>query len=132
MATISKGIVMSYNTNGLDGVDTVLTNLMEIPELGGSFDTIEVTTLSDTAHVYVKGLENYGDSLDFKFLYEADQFETLSGLKDRNWVNWQITLPGGEKCRFTGPCAVKLDGVGVNAALTYTLSVIPQSIFTWE
>ena len=131
MATISRGITLSYNLAGLDQ-DTLLTNLMEIPELGGSFDTVEITTLADAAHVYTKGLENYGDSLDFKFLYEAAQFETLNGFKERIWVNWAVTLPDGEKCRFTGPCSVKLDGVGTNAALTYTLSIVPQSAMTWE
>ena len=122
MAVISKGITLSYGT-------TALTNLLEIPDLGGDTEAIEITTLADAAHTYTDGLKNYGDSLAFKFLYEADQFETLNGLSGSQ--SWKVALPGGETCSFGGTCSVKLDGVGVNAALTYTLSIKPNSAMTW-
>ena len=41
MAVISKGITLSYK-NG--GEFTELTNLQEIPELGGDTEAIEITT----------------------------------------------------------------------------------------
>ena len=122
MAVISKGITLSYG-------DKELTNLMEIPELGGDAEAIEVTTLADGAHMYVDGIKNYGDSLAFKFLYEQAQFSTLNGLKDSQ--NWKVELPDGEACTFSGTCSVKLDGVGVNAALTYTLNIKPNSEMVW-
>lgn len=78
MAVISKGITLSYK-NGGDFV--ALTNLQEIPELGGETEAIEITTLADSAHKYTDGIKNYGDSLAFKFLYETAQFETLNGLE---------------------------------------------------
>ena len=122
MAVISKGITLSYGENEL-------TNLQEIPELGGEVEAIEITTLADAAHMYVDGIKNYGDSLAFKFLYEEEQFTTLNGLKDSQ--NWKVSLPDGATCSFGGTCSVKLDGVGVNAALTYTLSIKPNSAMTW-
>jgi hypothetical protein len=128
---ISKGIKLSYkNGSGTTGTYTALTNLQEIPDLGGTTDTIEVTTLEDSAHVYASGLKNYGDSLDFKFLYEAAQFKTLNGLSGIQ--NWKVELPGElGSCTFSGTCSVKLDGVGVNAALTYTLSIRPNTAMLW-
>lgn len=122
MATISKGITLSYGEN-------LLTNLQEIPDLGGEVEAIEITTLSDAAHVYTDGILNYGDSLEFKFLYEEEQFSTLNGLKDSQ--TWKVSLPDGATCTFGGTCSVKLDGVGVNAALTYTLAVKPNSAMVW-
>lgn len=127
MAVISKGIKLSYKTG--EGEFIELTNLQEIPELGGDTDAIEITTLQDAAHMYTDGIKSYGDSLTFKFLYETEQFETLQGLSGIN--TWQVTLPDETVCSFTGTSSVKLDGVGVNAALTYSLAVKPNSEMAW-
>lgn len=122
MATISKGIKLFMG-------ETELTNLQEIPELGGEAEAIEITTLADPAHMYTDGILNYGDSLAFKFLYEKAQFATLSAAKEAQ--EWKVELPDGATCTFGGTCSVKLDGVGVNAALTYTLSIKPNSAMIW-
>jgi hypothetical protein len=122
MATISKGIKLMKG-------EVELTNLQEIPELGGSAESIEITTLADAAHTYTNGILNYGDSLAFKFLYEKEQFNTLQG--DDAVSQWKVELPDGATCSFSGTHSVELDGVGVNAALTYTLSVKPNSAMVW-
>ena len=122
MATISKGIKLYKD-------DVELTNLQEIPELGGDAEAIEITTLADAAHMYTDGIKNYGDSLAFKFLYEKAQFVELNGTTDA--VEWKVELPDGANCTFSGTCSVKLDGVGVNAALTYTLAIKPNSEMVW-
>jgi hypothetical protein len=79
--------------------------------------------------MYTDGLKNYGDSLAFKFLYESEQFMLLNGLVDS--VEWKVQLPDAESCTFGGTCSVKLDGVGVGAALTYTLAIKPNSEMAW-
>ena len=127
MAVISKGITLSYKNGGTSFVE--LTNLQEIPELGGDTEAIEITTLGDSAHMYTDGLKNYGDSLAFKFLYEKTQFTTLNGLTGT--IEWKVTLPDDTACTFSGTGSVKLDGVGVNAALTYTLAIKPSSEMVW-
>lgn len=126
MAVISKGITLSYKQ---DADFIALTNLQEIPDLGGEVEAIEITTLADAAHTYTDGIKNYGDSLAFKFLYESTQFETLNGLTGAS--EWKVELPDGAACTFGGTSSVKLDGVGVNAALTYTLSVKPNTEMAW-
>ena len=126
MAVISKGITLSYKK---DQAFVALTNLQEIPDLGGETEAIEITTLADAAHMYTDGLKNYGDSLAFKFLYEGAQFTALNALTGVS--EWKVELPDGETCTFSGSSSVKLDGVGVNAALTYTLSVKPSSEMAW-
>lgn len=128
MGVLSKGITLSYKT-GAAGDFTQLTNLQEIPDLGGETEAIEITTLADDAHMYMDGIKNYGDSIPFKFLYDKTQFETLVGLTGT--VNWKVTLPDTTTCTFSGTCSVKLDGAGVNAALGYTLSIKPNSAMVW-
>lgn len=128
MAVISKGITLKYKTSTAQTY-TELTNLQEIPELGGEAEAIEITTLADAAHKYTDGILNYGDSLAFKFLYDKTQFVALQALDGS--IGWQVELPDGSTCTFTGTASIKLDGVGVNAALTYTLSIKPDSEMTW-
>ena len=127
MAVVSTGINLSYKLN--EGEYIKLTNLQEIPELGGDAEAIEITTLADAAHMYTDGILNYGDSLAFKFLYEKEQFVALDGMKDP--VEWKVELPDGSACSFGGTCSVKLDGVGVNAVLTYSLNIKPNSAMIW-
>jgi hypothetical protein len=122
MATTSIGIKLYKG-------DTELTDLQEIPELGGEVEAIEITTLADTAHVYTDGLLNYGDSLAFKFLYEKAQFTSLSG--DKESAEWRVELADGSTCTFSGTSSVKLDGAGIGTAITYTLSVKPNSAMVW-
>lgn len=126
MATISKGISLSY---GADSALKKLTNLQEIPELGGDTEAIEITTLADEAHMFTDGLKNYGDSLAFKFLYEKEQFSALNALTGSQ--QWKVELPDGASCTFGGTCSVKLDGAGIGAALTYTLAIKPNSKMIW-
>ncbi len=122
MATISKGITLKVG-------EKLLTNLQEIPELGGDAEAIEITTLADAAHMFTDGIKNYGDSLTFKFLYEKEQFTELNELSGSQ--NVVVSLPDGATCTFSGTCSVKLDGVGVNSALTYTLAIKPNSEMVW-
>lgn len=129
MALISKGITLSYSTAASGDTYTKLVNLQEIPDLGGETESIEITTLSDAAHMYTDGLKNYGDSLAFKFLYSSEQFTTLNGLT--GVTKWKVELPDDTSCTFSGTSSVKLDGVGVNAALTYTLSIKPNTEMSW-
>ena len=129
MATISQGITLSYKATTSASTYTALTNLQEIPDIGGTKESIEITTLADAAHVYTDGLISYGDSIEFKFLYDYTQFTALNALTGT--IGWKVTLPDGESCTFNGTGSVKLDGVGVNAVLTYTLAIKPSSAMTW-
>ena len=123
MAVISKGIKLSYKVS--EGTFTELTNLFEIPELGGDVDKIEVTTLASEAHECTNGIKSYGDTVAFKFYYEKNQFTTLSGLS--GGCEWKVELPDGLTYTFSGVPSVKLDGVSYNAALTYSLNIAPTS-----
>lgn len=124
MAISSEGIKLSYKTGS--GEYTELTNLQEVPDLGnGERETIEVTTLADSERRYIGGLYAGSEGLEFKFLYEKEQFMTLNAMADV--ASWKIEISDGLTCSFDGSCAVRLDGQGVSSAITYTLTVIPTS-----
>lgn len=121
------GIKLSYKQDGTEY--TELTNLQEIPDLGGETEAIEITTLADKAHMYTDGLKSYGESLEFVFLYEGEQFKTLDALKKS--VEWKVELPDAATCTFNGTCSVRFAGVGIASALTYVLAIKPNSEMVW-
>lgn len=158
MATISKGITLKVVTadciaedgrivpmTGMTPIE--FTNLLEIPEIGSAdagFEQIDITTLADSKMKYMNGLESASEpeALEFKFLYEKEQFQRVQNASWQSnygtWdaehtsmkaAQWTITLPDGSNCTFVGKSSVRLEGVGVNAALSYILSVTPDAQF---
>lgn len=120
---LSKGIKLSYKTSD-GGSFKTLKDLQEIPELGGTPNKVDVTTLDDEARAYINGLIEYGD-LSFKFLYDKTQFLELNGLT--GIIEWKVEFPDTLTATFSGESSVKIDGEGVETATTYTLSLALSS-----
>ena len=121
---------MSYKTVGAS-VFTEIPYLMEIPELGGAPEKIDVTTLSDTAKKYIPGIKDYGD-LVFKFLYDnasvTANYRVLKGLDDAGTTaTFQIDYPDGTAHQFDAIPSVKLDAGTINGALTFSATMLLQS-----
>ena len=123
MAILTKGMTLGYRTSG-SGSYTTLTDLLEVPALGGSVDKVDVTTLADASKKYIKGLIDYGD-LQFKFNYAKDQFKALDALTGS--VSFQVTLPDETTATFSGEPTVSLESASVGAPLTYTMSIALDS-----
>jgi hypothetical protein len=126
---LTQGITLSYNTTGVNGEFTALTNLMEVPEIGnGAKEKIEVTTLADNVKTYIAGLGDSGQDLTFKFLFEDKQFKELLGM-DGSSIGWKVSMPleTGVSATFTGTPSVKFDAASPNSALTYTLTILVES-----
>ena len=121
---LTKGITLGYSTDGSSF--TVLTNLMEIPEIGnGEKEMIDVTVLTDDVKKSIAGLGDSSQTLSFKFLYEKTQFETLMRMEAS--CKWQVTMPDGVTATFDGTPATRFDSAAPNAALTYTLAIGVES-----
>lgn len=127
---LSKGIKLSYKSDS-GSTFTELTNLQEIPELGNNTkEKVDVTVLSDSAKKSIDGLSDTAQDLPFKFLYDKEQFTTLAALTTS--TDWQVELPSeGNTATFSGTPSVKLDSVGVGAALTYTLTISVNTEITF-
>lgn len=114
----------------------VIAGLMEIPDLGGTPEKVDVTTLADGSYKYINGLADYGD-LAFKFLYDnsttnsnyrlLEQICREVGPKTNMVAKVTITFPDSTKFMFDCLPSITLDGAGVNAALTFTLNCALQS-----
>ena len=130
MAYSANQTKISYKS-GSATTFTELPYLMEIPELGGAPEKIDVTTLSDKTKKYIPGIKDYGD-LVFKFLYDNEtatsNYRVLKGLDDNETkATFKIEYPDGTAHEFDAIPSVKLDSGAINGALTFSATMLLQS-----
>lgn len=110
---------------------TEIELLMEVPELGGDPEKIEVTTLKDSVKKYIPGVPDLGD-LAFKFLYDNSttnsNYRVLKGIQDSGKpAAFKVEYPDGTSHEFDAYVRVKMDAGPTNAVLTFTATMIMQS-----
>lgn len=129
---LTKGITLSYKKDGT--TYDVIANLQECPELGGTAENVEVTTLADGNKKYIKGIKDFGE-LAFKFLYDnsgaQSNYRVVRGLEEAgNIVEWKVTFPDNTTFAFSGEVTTAIDSAAVNAALTFTATITLNSDIT--
>ena len=129
---LTKGITLSYKKDG--STYDVIANLQECPELGGTAENVEVTTLADGNKKYIKGIKDFGE-LAFKFLYDnsgaESNYRIVRGLEEAgNVVDWKVTFPDNTAFAFSGEVTTAIDSAAVNAALTFTATITLNSDIT--
>ena len=129
---LTKGITLSYKKDG--STYDVIANLQECPELGGTAENVEVTTLADGNKKYIKGIKDFGE-LAFKFLYDnsgaQSNYRIVRGLEEAgNIVEWKVTFPDNTTFAFSGEVTTAIDSAAVNAALTFTATITLNSDIT--
>ena len=120
---LSKGIVLSHM---VALVATPIDNLQEVPDLGGSVDKVEVTTLADGSKKYIAGMKDYGD-LEFLFLYDNSSatanYRVLKALEAAGTIEeFTIDFPDDTKFTFSASVMTTIAGAKVGDALTFTAS----------
>ena len=158
MAVITKGIQLWYKGNDMNMEPSfgsgskdatygwLIPDLQEFGDMatseGAERDKIEVTTLADDRHVYVDGLmaESESDDIEFKLLYSETAYQAFAGIanieKNGAISEYFLTIPSGgsNKAAFgmKGRTRIKVDGAGVNSAVTMTLTIAPTEPITFQ
>ena len=125
---LTKDIKLSYKK---DSTYTEIANLQECPELGGTAEKVDVTTLADGNKKYINGIKDFGD-LAFKFLYDnsttTSNYRVVRGLEEAgNVVDWKVTFPDNTEFMFSGEVTTAIDSASVNNALTFTATITLNS-----
>lgn len=139
---LSQGITLSIQKADSTGEYTVIPGLLEVPDIGGTTEKIDVTTLADTSRQYINGIKDYGE-LTFKFLYDGlcckdgmddvsnyqflyDLFEgrNAGGDGPKSWkLQYKSTSTRQFNFTFKGYGSLSMDSASVNSALTFTLTI---------
>lgn len=130
---LTKETKLLYKANEMTEFEEI-DLLMEVPELGGDPEQIDVTTLKDGVRKYIPGVKDLGD-LTFNFLYDNSgpnsNYRVLRGLQQNNTLaTYKVEYPDGTAHQFDAYVNVKMDAAAVNAALTFTASFSLQSDIT--
>ena len=113
-----------------------VSGLTDIPDMGASPEKLDVTTLADEYRQYINGVKDFGD-LEFTFIYESGadgNYAQLAALEGKGVQECVVTFPGenGATFSFSGDISVRILGVGVNAVITFAMSVALQSEITYN
>ena len=128
MALLTSGIVFSYK----DGSTwNEIEGLLSTPDMGGSAEKIDVTTLKDKSKKYIKGLIDYSD-LTFGFLYDNSSdtaaYRVFRQLEDSEKLyDFKMELPDGTSFEFTGEVTTSLKGASVSARHEFTVTITLNS-----
>ena len=138
MATSSYKTFLMMKASG--GEYEKLVDIKDFPDLGGSPEMLETTTLSDSMQTYIEGIQSQ-DALEFNINYTLETYETLLALKGIEtefsvWfggseVGGVVTPTGDEgKFNFKGYLGVRVTGKGVNEVREAVVSIAPSTPIT--
>lgn len=103
-----------------------VSGLTDIPDMGATPEKLDVTTLADASRQYIEGIKDFGD-LEFTFIYESGEgnYAKLAALEGEQ--KCIVTFPDDTQFIFYGEISLRIVGVGVNAVITFVMSVALSS-----
>ena len=119
-----------------------LIDIKEFPDLGGTPEMLETTTLSDKMQTYIPGIQSL-DAMEFSSNYTLEEYKKLKALegKEKEYAVWlggtevgeDVTPTGSEgKFKFKGQLSVFPVGGGVNEVVGMTITIAPSTPITQE
>lgn len=128
-----KIFLMQKNTSTWEKV----VDIKEFPDLGGTPEMLETTTLSDKMQTYIPGIQSI-DALEFTSNYTLKDYKKLKALEgqDKEYAVWfggteagdTVTPTGSDgKFKFNGQLSVFPVGGGVNEVVDMTITIAPST-----
>ena len=117
-----------------------LVDIKDYPDIGGSVEQIETTTLTDSMQTYIEGIQS-SEAMEFTINYDLETYETLLALKgvETEYAVWfggtesngVVTPTGSEgKFNFKGYLTPRVVGKGVNEVREAIVSITPSTPIT--
>jgi hypothetical protein len=139
MAISTYGISLMYKATDGDTY-TKLIDIKDFPDLGGSPEMLETTTLSDRMQTYIPGIQSI-DALEFTTNYTKEEYTKLKALEgvEHEYAVWfggtdngaTVTPTGSDgKFEFKGQLSVFVNGGGVNEVVNMTVSIAASTPIT--
>ena len=124
-----KSFLMHKNTSTWEK----LVDIKSFPDLGGTPEVLETTTLSDNMTTSIVGVQSL-DALEFECNYTKEDYTKLKELEgvDAEYAVWlggteasgAVTPTGFDgKFEFNGQLSVFVNGGGVNEVVNMTVSI---------
>lgn len=119
-----------------------LIDIKDFPDLGGTPEMLETTTLSDGMQTYIPGIQSL-DALEFTANYNLEDYKKLKGMKgtEKHLAVWfggtesgdTVTPTGADgKFKFKGQLSVYPVGGGVNEVVDMKITIAPSTPITLD
>lgn len=119
-----------------------LVDIVDMPDLGGEDDELEITTLSDGAHRFMPGIKG-NSSQDFTINHDYEKFKEIKEMECEEkdlavWLGFSgefgSEVPDGSegKWSFKGYISIWKNSQSVGDVPQDTLRVTPSSVMTFE
>ena len=117
-----------------------LVDIKDFPDLGGSPEMLETTTLSDSMQTFIEGIQSQ-DALEFNINYDLTTYKKINDMKgtETEFSVWfggteadgSLTPTGSEgKFNFKGYISIRVTGKGVNEVKEAVISIAPSTPIT--
>ena len=135
---MARSTMYSFLMQGNGSVYTKVVDIKNYPDLGGSPESLDATSLTNWARVYIEGIEETQSQLSFTCNYELADFSTVKALEGslRHWAVWfggtrsgSTVTPTGSagKFIFDGYLHAHVVGKGVNEVQEMQVDIIPAT-----
>lgn len=119
-----------------------LIDIKDFPDLGGTPEMLETTTLSDGMQTYIPGIQSL-DALEFTANYNLEDYKKLKGMKgtEKHLAVWFGGTESGDtveptgtdgKFKFKGQLSVYPVGGGVNEVVDMKITIAPSTPITLD
>lgn len=119
-----------------------LVDIKEFPDLGGTPEMLETTTLSDKMQTYIPGIQSL-DSLEFTTNYDLAEYKKLKQMEgtETEFAVWfggmeagdTVTPTGSDgKFKFKGQLSVFPVGGGTNEVVDMTITIAPSTAISMD
>ena len=140
---MARSTMYSFLMQGNGTVYTKVVDIKNYPDLGGSPEALDATSLTNWARVYIEGIEETQSQLSFTCNYELADFSTVKALEGslRSWAIWfggtrsgSTVTPTGSagKFAFNGYLHAHVVGKGVNEVQEMQIDIIPATEISWS
>ena len=129
MAINTNGITLRHKASG--STYTKLVDIKDFPDLGGSPEMLETTTLSDAMQTYIEGIQS-SEALEFTANYTKTDYDALIALKgdEESFAVYFGETGQNGIFYFKGYLSVRVNGGGVNEVVGMTISIAPSTEIT--
>ena len=108
-----------------------LIDIKSFPDLGGTPELLETTTLSDSMTTNIMGIQSL-DALEFEANYTLADYTKLKAMEgtESDFAVWLGENGVDGKFQFKGQLSVYINGGGVNEVVNMTVSIAASTPIT--
>jgi hypothetical protein len=132
--------ISSYNAKLMHNTGTTelptwaqLLPVKTTPQLGGTPEMLETTTLDDAMQTFINGIQT-SEAMSFTANYDSTEYDALKLLEneDEQYAVWfgNDGLGSAGKFKFGGQLSVFINETVVNGVIGMTITITPTTVIT--